>query len=146
MIKVLQTGMLKMDPKERLECLKKIKTDLLNNPALDNGEITQTQGTALQVEVADSYGYTIAITGVLRGQKTSNLGPRSHISEIKLQKTAPQDEVIDGNGSTNTITGVLRGQETSNLEDSSHISETKLQKTALQDEVTDGNVMALSVQ
>ena len=157
LIKILQTGMLKMDPKERLsasECLKKVETDLLNNPALDNGEITQTQGTALQVEVADSYGSTIAITGVLQGQKTSNLGrrnhnlpPRSHISKTKSQKTAPQDEDIDDNGSTSTITGVLRGQETSNLEDngSSRTSEMRLQKTALQDKVTDSNSSTTTV-
>lgn len=43
LIKILKTGMLKMDPKERLDYLRRIETNLLNNHILDNRVITQTR-------------------------------------------------------------------------------------------------------
>lgn len=56
LLTILQTGMLKMKPRERLsahECLKRSKTDLFSNDILDIGGATQTEKTALWGEIAN---------------------------------------------------------------------------------------------
>lgn len=148
LIKILKTGMLKKDPKERLsagECLRRIETDLLNNHILDNGVITQTRKTALRDEVADTNDATTTISGVLRVEKASifggNVSPR-RVSKIPTQKTASQDKVSGSTGPTTTIMGAFRDQQTSNPGDTGNpgrFSERKLQKTNLQYEATDSN-------
>lgn len=148
LIKILKTGMLKMDPKERLsagDCLRRIETDLLNNHILDNGVITQTRKTALRDEVADTNDATTTISGVLRVEKASifggNVSPR-RVSKLPIQKMASQDKVSGSTGPTTTITGAFRDQQTSNPGDTGNpgrFSERKLQKKNLQNEATDSN-------
>lgn len=148
LIKIFKTGMLKMDPKERLsavDCLRRVETDVLNNHILDKGVITRTRKTALRDEVVDTNGAKTAISGVLRVEKASifgsNVSPR-RFSKIPIKKMALQDKVSGSTVPTTTITGAFRDQQTSNPGDAGNpgrFSETKLQKTDLQNQATDSN-------
>ena len=96
LIKILKTGMLLMDPKERLDYLRRIETNLLNNHILDNRVITQTRKIALRDEVADTNDVTTTISGVPQVEKAlifgGNVSPR-RVSKIPIQKMASQDKV-----------------------------------------------------
>lgn len=90
LLNILQTGMLKMKPRERVsahECLKRVKTDLFSNDNLDIGGATQTEKTALWGEIANRKSSITVMAEALQSQKSA------HLSKTRLQKTALQHNV-----------------------------------------------------
>ena len=115
LLKILQTGMLKMEAKERLsahECLKRVKTDLFSYVKLDIGGTTRAEGTVLSCEKAGKKSPIIVMGGGVQSKEPTR------VANTTLQRTAQQDKVVDDNGTpSHQDEGVPRGQKTSNLDD-----------------------------
>lgn len=114
LLKILQTGMLKMEAEKRLsahECLKRVKTDLFSNDNLDIGGTTRAEGTTLRCEIADKKSSITVMRGALQSKEPTR------VVYSMLQRTAQQDNVVDDSGSpSHQDEGVLGGQNTSNLD------------------------------
>lgn len=115
LLKILQTGMLKMEAKTRLsahECLERVKTDLFSNDNLDIGGTTRAEETTLRCEIADKKSSITVMRGALQSKELTR------VAYTMLQRTVQQDNVVDDSGSrSHQDKGVLGGQNTSNLDD-----------------------------
>ncbi|MCJ1347960.1 hypothetical protein MMC31_006190 [Peltigera leucophlebia] len=109
LINILQTGMLKMEPRERLSahgCLKRIKTDLLSNDTLGIGGTTPTEKTALvNNDTLGIGGTTPTEETALVSNDTIGIG-----GTTPTEETALRVEVIN-KGSITAMAEALRSQE-----------------------------------
>lgn len=120
LLKILQTGMLKMKPREKLsayEYLKRAKTDFLSMSPLILEELCEQRKKFFGGEIANRKSIITVMAGVLKSQKPA------HLSKTILLRTAVQDNVADDNGSPpHQGQEILLGrQETSNLDDDGNL-------------------------